>query len=193
MNKAAAAAALIIAATIQAGAETKPVDLGEIAKKVAENIEAKVQQVTAAAQKESAVRALGSPEALATLSSSKLADKVKKLALYQAIAEAAIEDDLKSESGRIKWHGPIVARGVDLDTLTATFTHQDGYVFTVTFSKPNLVEEVKKANARLPKPPMLKGIPAALAAARERRYQEQTNGVQIVNQTINANRAQRPE
>ncbi len=69
----------------------------------------------------------------------------------------------------------------------------DGTEYSVKFQRPNIMEEVAKANAKLPKPPMLRGIPAALAKARETRYAQKTNGVATVSVEVNATKGNRPK
>lgn len=201
MNKT-AAAALILAATFAANAkQLTDAELAKIAEQTASNI---VQRVNGNGKGNGTIgkgqlRKIASPENYALLTStkgngnSKGNGNAKRLALLEEIAAAAIEDEMETEAGRLKWHGPIVSEVIDMDALEATFNHADGYKFAVKFAKPNIVAQIEKANAKLPKPPMLRGIPAALAKARETRYAQKTNGVATVSVEVNATKGNRPK
>lgn len=196
MNKTAAAALILAAIVATSGNAQDAVDLPKIdwqsvAAQVTSNIATKIAGAIAA--KTNAVRALATPENYALLKSTRIVDAAKKLALQKELAEAALIDDEQTEAGRLKWHGAYTGQRIDLDTLTATFIHADGTEYSVKFQRPNIMEEVAKANAKLPKPPMLRGIPAALAKARETRYAQKTNGVATVYVEVNATKGNRPK
>lgn len=84
--------------------------------------------------------------------------------------------DMKTQSGRRAWHGKLLHSEVYTNELCAVEVYSnevDGAVWRYRLPfKPK--ETVSSYNARLPRPPMTNGIPAKLAAARLRRYEEQT-------------------
>ena len=84
--------------------------------------------------------------------------------------------DMKTQSGRRAWHGKLLHEEIHTNELCAVEVYSnevDGAVWRYRLPfKPK--ETVSSYNARLPRPPMTNGIPARLAAARLRRYEEQT-------------------
>ena len=86
------------------------------------------------------------------------------------------DNDMKSQSGRRAWHGKLLYQEVYTNELCAVEVYSnevDGIVWRYRLPfKP--VSSVSTANARLPRPAMTNGVPAKLAAARQRRYEEQT-------------------
>lgn len=84
--------------------------------------------------------------------------------------------DMQTQSGRRAWHGKLLHSEVYTNELCAVEVYSnevDGAVWRYRLPfKPK--ETVSSYNARLPRPPMTNGIPARLAAARLRRYEEQT-------------------
>ena len=84
--------------------------------------------------------------------------------------------DMQTQSGRRAWHGKLLHSEVYTNELCAVEVYSnevDGAVWRYRLPfKPK--ETVSSYNARLPRPPMTNGIPAKLAAARLRRYEEQT-------------------
>lgn len=177
---------LAIAFSLDASAA---VDAKAIMQQAVSNI---VKRLSEQSTRTNHVRALASPENYALLKSTKLLDAVNKLALQKQLAEAALADADNSEADRLKWHGNYTGEKIDMENLTATFSHEDGYEVTVKFTKPNVQEEVKTANKRLPKLAMTNGVPAKLAAARARRNAEKATPVVNVTQEIDANRTERP-
>lgn len=153
-------------------------DAGEIASKVASNIAARAAVTIG---KENTLRSLANTNRAALIRSP--LNRTAQIAAWKETALAALEEEEKTEAGRVKWHGRIVAQEINMDKETATFHHADGFSYVVKFQKPSLVEEVKKANAKLPRPPMTNGIPARLAAARLKRHAEKLTPTNIVIQT----------
>ena len=165
-------------------------DLAALAAAVQSNIVAKItERVTASKSK---VSELASTDNYALLQSTSLLDAAKKLALQKQLAEAALEDALATEEGRLKWHGAYVSETVDLASQTATFTHADGTTYSVKFAAPNLSASVAASNKRLPAAPMTNGIPAKLVAARLRRWQEKVDSPSNVTVRVTATTATAP-
>ena len=182
-------AALALSSAIPASAATTP-DLAALAAAVQSNIVAKItERVTASKSK---VAELASTDNYALLQSTSLLDATKKLALQKQLAEAALEDALATEEGRLKWHGRYVGQTVDLASQTATFTHADGTTYSVKFAAPNLAASVAAANKRLPAAPLTNGIPARLVAARLRRWQEKVDSPSNVTVRVSATTATAP-
>ena len=165
-------------------------DLAALAAAVQSNIVAKITERVSA--RKSRVAALASADNYALLTSTSLLDSAKKLALQKQLAEAALEDALETESGRLAWHGAYVSETVDLASQTATFTHADGTTYSVAFAAPNLAASVAAANKRLPAAPLTNGIPAKLVAARLRRYQEKVDSPSNVTLRVSATTASAP-
>ena len=165
-------------------------DLAALAAAVQSNIVAKItERVTASKSK---VAELASTDNYALLTSTSLLDATKKLALQKQLAEAALEDALATEEGRIAWHGRYVGQTVDLASQTATFTHADGTTYSVKFAAPNLAADVAKANSKLPVAMTTNGVPVKLADARRRRYEEKVVGTNIVTTVETATKGDRP-
>lgn len=77
--------------------------------------------------------------------------------------------DCESASGRAAWHGKLVAQIVDTNREVKIERHADGKEFTFKWRNRKAAEAVKKQLAKLPKRTMTtNGVPAALAAARQR-------------------------
>ena len=165
-------------------------DLAALAAAVQSNIVAKITERVSASK--SKVAELASTDNYALLQSNSILDAAKKLALQKQLAEAALEDALATEEGRLKWHGAYVSETVDLASQTATFTHADGTTYSVKFAAPNLAASVAAANKRLPAAPMTNGIPAKLVAARLRRYEEKLVGTNVVTSVETATKGDRP-
>ena len=182
-------AALALSSATPATAATTP-DLAALAAAVQSNIVAKItERVTASKSK---VAELASTDNYALLTSTSLLDATKKLALQKQLAEAALEDALATEEGRLKWHGAYVSETVDLASQTATFTHADGTTYTVAFAVPDLAADVAKANRKLPVAMTTNGVPVKLADARRRRYEEKVVGTNIVTTVETATKGDRP-
>lgn len=192
-NRAAVAAVFAAAAlfSIESRAAAQAVDWQAVAAQVTSNIAARI--AVAIGAKTNAVRALATPENYALLKSSKLKDAAAKLALQKKLAEAALLDEEQTEAGRLKWHGRYTGQKIDMDALTITFIHADGTEYTVKFQRPNIQDQIAKANAKLQQPPMTNGIPRALAAARLKRYEEKLNPTKTVTVETNATGGTRPQ
>ena len=184
-----ATAALALSSATPASAAPAP-DPSALAAAVQSNIVAKITERVSASK--SKVSELASADNYALLTSTSLLDATKKLALQKQLAEAALEDALATEEGRLKWHGAYVGQTVDLASQTATFTHADGTTYTVAFAAPNLSASVAAANKRLPAAPMTNGIPAKLVAARLRRWQEKVDSPSNVTVRVTATTATAP-
>ena len=184
-----ATAALALSSATAASAATTP-DLAALAAVVQSNIVAKItERVTASKSK---VSELASTDNYALLTSTSLLDAAKKLALQKQLAEAALEDALATEEGRLAWHGRYVGQTVDLASQTATFTHADGTTYSVKFAAPNLATDVAKANRKLPVAMTTNGVPVKLADARRRRYQEKVDSPSNVTVRVSATTATAP-
>lgn len=92
--------------------------------------------------------------------------------------------DNATKSGRERWNGRIVKTVVDTNALTKTTTHENGRVFVDAYKIKTAAARVKAANKRIIA--ATNGIPARLAAARQRRAQEINNGPTNVVITIKA-------
>ena len=81
--------------------------------------------------------------------------------------------DCETSSGRHAWHGKLVAQSVDTNALVKTETYADGTVFTFPFAEKTAAKPKTTLTTR--------GVPVALAAARQRREAEkaQTNVVTV--------------
>ena len=182
-------AALALSSANPASAAPSP-DLAALAAAVQSNIVAKItERVTASKSK---VAELASADNYALLQSTSLLDATKKLALQKQLAEAALEDALATEEGRLKWHGAYVGQTVDLASQTATFTHADGTTYLVKFAVPDLAADVAKANRKLPVAMTTNGVPVKLADARRRRYQEKVDSPSNVTVRVTATTATAP-
>ena len=184
-----ATAALALSRATPASAATSP-DLAALAAAVQSNIVAKITERVSASK--SKVAELASTDNYALLTSTSLLDATKKLALQKQLAEAALEDALATEEGRLAWHGRYVGQTVDLASQTATFTHADGTTYSVKFAAPNLAADVAKANRKLPVAMTTNGVPVKLADARRRRYQEKVDSPSNVTVRVSATTATAP-
>ena len=92
--------------------------------------------------------------------------------------------DVDTPSGRLAWHGKLVSQSIDTNALTKTETYADGTTFTFPFQQNTPAQNVAAANARL-KTTMKRGVPAALAQARERREAEKAT-TNVVTVTVTA-------
>lgn len=87
------------------------------------------------------------------------------------------DNEMKSSSGRIKWHGPVQSTVVDTNALVKTVVYQDGYVYTEEFHPVTPAD----SNKRLTPVKIGKdGVPVAMKRARERREREINGGVSNV-------------
>ena len=188
MKLATATVSLALAASAATAATTP--DLAALAAAVQSNIVAKITERVSASK--SKVSALASSDNYALLTSDSLLDATKKLALQKQLAEAALEDALATEEGRLAWHGNYVSETVDLASQTATFTHADGTTYSVAFAAPNLAADVAKANRKLPVAMTTNGVPVKLADARRRRYQEIVDSPSNVTMRVTATTASAP-
>lgn len=81
-----------------------------------------------------------------------------------ALIEKFYESEMRTEPGRIRWHGKIKSKVNDPTNMKIIYTHEDGYVFEATKRSPEA--SVKAANDKLKVPVTTRGVPAKLAAAR---------------------------
>ena len=75
--------------------------------------------------------------------------------------------DTATKEGRKRWHGNIVSTSIDTNALTKTTVYEDGEVFVDPFTVPSAAKPATTLSSS--------GIPAALAAVRERRAAEMAN------------------
>ena len=89
--------------------------------------------------------------------------------------------EVKRPDGRKAWHGDLVREIIDTNNLQKIEVYSDGTQFTFPFVVRDSPAAISNRNAQL-KTTMTRGIPAALAAARQRRAEEkaQTNIVNVV-------------
>ena len=85
--------------------------------------------------------------------------------------------DCNSPSGRNAWHGKLVAQSVDTNELVKTETYEDGTTFTFPFMEKTAVRPKTTLTSS--------GVPAALAAARQRREAEKAT-TNVVTVTVTA-------
>ena len=84
-----------------------------------------------------------------------------------ALLDAMYKRDVKTDSGRVKWHGKRIAAPIsDPSNMTQTTTYEDGTVFVDEMPERTPAQSVQAANARLKTTIVTNGIPAKLAAAR---------------------------
>ena len=77
--------------------------------------------------------------------------------------------DCEKPEGRKAWHGKLVAENIDTNTLTKVERYADGTEFTFPATIRTAQDSVNAYNAKLKKRTMTtNGVPAALAAARQR-------------------------
>ena len=91
-----------------------------------------------------------------------------------ALIAGVYKREVRSESGRVKWHGARVSRVTDVEAMEYISTYEDGTVFRDPAPK---LRQAAAATNRL-----TKGVSARLAAARLRRLEEaqRTNTVSVV-------------
>ena len=100
--------------------------------------------------------------------------------------------DMARPEGRKAWHGRLHHEEVHTNALCKIEVYTNELTgatwrFRLPFTPKDPEAEVKKANARLPRPVTTNGIPAKLAAARLRR-QVESQTVSNVTVTVEANR-----
>ena len=93
--------------------------------------------------------------------------------------------DCETSSGRVSWHGKLVSQEINTNTLEKVEVYADGARFVFPFEAKNTAQAVSNANARL-KTTLVKGVPKALAEARQRREQEKTT-TNVVNVVVGPN------
>ena len=128
--------------------------------------------------------ALVTPEIQAAAAAMLGPEAAQQLLHAMKLQMSKYDADMKSQSGRRAWHGKLICEEIHTNELCAVEVYSnevDGAVWRYKLPfKPK--ETVSSYNARLPRPPMTNGIPARLAAARQRRYAEQTT---VSNVTVN--------
>ena len=89
--------------------------------------------------------------------------------------------EVRRPDGRRAWHGDLVREIIDTNNLQKIEVYSDGTQFTFPFVVKDSPAAISNRNAQL-KTTMAKGVPVALAAARQRRAEEkaQTNIVNVV-------------
>ena len=91
--------------------------------------------------------------------------------------------DCKSPSGRLAWHGKIVAQIVDTNREVKIERHADGKEFTFKWRNRKAADSAKEQLIRLKKikkrTMTTNGVPAALAAARQRIGETTTSNVTV--------------
>lgn len=119
---------------------------------------------------------LVTPEIQAAASAMLGAPAARQLLHAMRLQMSKYDNDMRSKSGRSAWHGKLLRSEVYTNELCAVEVYSnevDGAIWRYRLPfKPK--STVSSYNARLPRPPMTNGIPAKLAAARQRRYDEQT-------------------
>ena len=88
--------------------------------------------------------------------------------------------DCESQSGRAAWHGKLVAQIVDTNREVKIERHADGKEFTFRWHNRKAADSAKSQLAKLKKRTMTtNGVPAALAAARQRIGETTTSNVTV--------------
>lgn len=88
--------------------------------------------------------------------------------------------DCESQSGRAAWHGKLVAQIVDTNREVKIERHADGKEFTFRWRNRKAADSAKSQLAKLKKRTMTtNGVPAALAAARQRIGETTTSNVTV--------------
>lgn len=125
--------------------------------------------------------ALVTPEIQAAASAMLGPEAARQLLHAMRLQISKYDADMKTQSGRRAWHGKLICEEIHTNELCAVEVYSnevDGAVWRYRLPfKPK--ESVSAANAKLPRPPMTNGVPAKLAAARQRRYEEQTTSSNI--------------
>jgi hypothetical protein len=107
-------------------------------------------------------------------------------AVADSLIKRIYDTDVKTSSGRTRWHGKVVSTVVDdTNTLTKVTTYEDGTKFVDLVKKSTLANRVIENNKRLPKPVMTNGIPSRLVNARLK-FQQNNNTVSNVTVTLKA-------
>lgn len=107
-------------------------------------------------------------------------------AVADSLIKRIYDSDVKTSSGRTKWHGKVVSTVVDdTNTLTKVTRYEDGTEFVDLVKTSTLADRVIENNKKLPKPVMTNGIPTRLANARIK-FQENNNAVSNVTVTLKA-------
>jgi len=89
------------------------------------------------------------------------------------------ENEVRTISGRTKWHGRKIRECVDTNSMTSVTYFEDGTTFTDRARILTAAASVKAQNERLRMAAMTNGIPARLAAARMRYASGATNEVTV--------------
>ena len=155
--------------------ETQVIDWSEVNAQVSTAVAAKI--TNAVDRVKAKTHIIGTPENLALLRSTKLADQVRKLALMKQICDAVVADEEAYEAGRIRWHGKHVSVDIDQEHLRYITTYADGFVCTNSFQRVDLLAESKKMLAKLPKAPVTNGVPVKLAQARQKWYNDRLTDI----------------
>ena len=84
--------------------------------------------------------------------------------------------DVATDAGRRAWHGKRLRAVTDATNLTVTTTYEDGVSFVDEAPRRTPGQQVAAANAKRKVTVATNGVPALLAAARQRRAAEINNG-----------------
>lgn len=126
-----------------------------------------------------------------TMTTKELTAYVKETNEMMALLTAMYSRDVKSLSGRQKWHGKVEGQLIDTNRLIKVTTYADGTQFEDAFELKKPIDIVKAKSVRLSV--MTNGIPAKLAAARLRRAQEKAQGTNEVTVVIDVNGVKKGE
>lgn len=96
-------------------------------------------------------------------------------AVPDSMLQRVVENDCKTSSGRVRWHGRLVLQTIDTNACEKAELYEDGTVFTFPFKAP---AAARPAAAKLNR----QGVPVRLAEATARRVSEKatTNTVNVV-------------
>lgn len=89
------------------------------------------------------------------------------------------DNDMKSSSGRTRWHGKRLREVVDTNRMTWVTFYEDGTSFSDHAKIITPSDSVRKANAKLSSAYLTNGIPKRLVTARLRRQSESVSNVTV--------------
>jgi len=103
-----------------------------------------------------------------------------------SLLQAKYRRDVSNEAGRVFWHGKKIGTVTDPSNNVTITTFSDGKRFFDPAKVTTPKMSVEAANRNHPRTVNKKGVPQALAEARERRAREKANGTVEVSVEVKA-------
>ena len=122
-----------------------------------------------------------------TMTTKELTQYARDTAEMMSLLTAMYERDVKTASGRVKWHGQLKQQIINTNELVKVTVYADGTQFTDDWKLITPASSVANFHSRV----STNGVPAALAAARLRRQQELAKGTNEVTVVVEANPAKK--